>query len=395
MLFAPPRLNDADLRVVAEIDELRRDLRLHVHDTKRWTGLLRRTLQARAIRGSNSIEGYLVSLDDAVAAVDEEEPLSADERTWAEIRGYQDAMTYVQQLGGDPHFAYEEALVRSLHFMLLRHDLVLKSAGLYRAGPIYVRNDATGEAVYEGPDAEVVPGLVADLMVWLQDGSADCPLYVRAAMAHLNLVMIHPFRDGNGRMARALQTLVLAREGVLAPAFSSIEEYLGRHTEAYYEVLAHTGRGGWHPENDTTEWIRFTLRAHHIQAQTVARRVVESAAVYEEVAELAGYHRLPERATIALFDAAQGLRVRRTAYERAAEVERGTAGRDLRMMTAAGLLLPQGETKGRYYVGAPVLRELREVVRRSRPPIVDPYGPTGQGPPSAKARADVPRARSS
>ncbi len=43
----------------------------------------------------------------------------------------------------------------------------------------------------------------------------------------LNLVLIHPFRDGNGRMARCLQTLVLAREGMVSPIFASIEEYLG------------------------------------------------------------------------------------------------------------------------------------------------------------------------
>jgi Fic family protein len=50
-------------------------------------------------------------------------------------------------------------------------------------------------------------------------------------MAHLNLVMIHPFRDGNGRMARCLQSVVLAREGVLSPVFMSVEEYLGRNTQ--------------------------------------------------------------------------------------------------------------------------------------------------------------------
>ena len=78
---------------------------------------------------------------------------------------------------------------------------------------------------------------------------------IRAAMAHLNLVMIHPFRDGNGRMARCLQTLVLAREGILSPEFSSIEEYLGRNTQAYYDVLADAGAGHWQPERDARPWV--------------------------------------------------------------------------------------------------------------------------------------------
>ncbi|GAB2822248.1 hypothetical protein GCM10027022_10850 [Alpinimonas psychrophila] len=61
---------------------------------------------------------------------------------------------------------------------------------------------------------------------------------VPALMAHLNLVMIHPFRDGNGRMARCLQSLILAAEGVLSPVFMSVEEYLGNNTQDYYRMLA-------------------------------------------------------------------------------------------------------------------------------------------------------------
>jgi len=62
-------------------------------------------------------------------------------------------------------------------------------------------------------------------------------------MAHLNLTMIHPFSDGNGRMARCLQSLVLARGGKLSPEFLSIEEYLGRNTPSYYQVLSAVAQG--------------------------------------------------------------------------------------------------------------------------------------------------------
>ena len=75
---------------------------------------------------------------------------------------------------------------------------------------------------------------------------------VRSAMAHLNLVMVHPFRDGNGRMARALATSVLARSGIGEPEFSSIEEWLGHNTDDYYAVLAHTGHGHWEPRTTLT-----------------------------------------------------------------------------------------------------------------------------------------------
>jgi Fic family protein len=385
MLFQPPDLNDEEHRVLHEIDGFRRGLRHVLHEPRRWKGVLRRNLRARAIQGSNSIEGYDVSLDDALALLDDDEPMDADRRTSLEIVGYRNALTYIQQLAEDPHAALDASLLRGLHFMMLGHDL-RNSPGQYRRGPIFVRDDDRDVTVYEGPDPDRVPGLMTELTASLADPD-HLPVFVRAALAHLNLVMIHPFRDGNGRMARALQTLVLAREKVLAPEFSSIEEWLGRNTNSYYDVLADVGAGSWHPERDTRDWIRFTLVAHHVQAQTVLRRVDEAARLWRELSDLAESRRLPERTLTALFDAASGLRVRRSGYERDAEVEPGTAARDLRMMVAADLLSPVGETRARRYSATPELRAVRNRVAEGRPPIVEPFG--GRARPTAAAARNV------
>lgn len=80
--------------------------------------------------------------------------------------------------------------------------------------------------LYE-PDVDTVPALMTELVDWLNADDGSHPL-VRAAMAHLQLVSVHPWADGNGRMSRSPQTLMIAREGVLAPEFSSIEAWLGR-----------------------------------------------------------------------------------------------------------------------------------------------------------------------
>lgn len=365
MLFTCQALDDTDRRVVAQVERMREDLRFVLQEPKRWQGVLRRNLKARAIRGSNSIEGYHVSPSDAAAAVEEEEPLEADQKTWVEILGYRRAMTYVQQLAHDHHFSYNEGLLRSLHYMMLAHDLS-KSPGLYRTREIFVEDEQSNEIVYEGPDAEMVPGLVSELLAELND-TVDHPVLVRAAMAHLNLVMIHPFRDGNGRMARALQTLVLARDGILSPEFSSIEEYLGANTPGYYAVLADVGAGAWRPERDATPWIRYNLRAHHLQAQTVRRRVDEASLMFTRLDALAAAHGLPERVSSVLYDAAIGLRVRRSMYARDAELKSGTATLDLRSLVAAGLLVPHGETKGRTYTASDRLIRLRQEVRSKLP----------------------------
>lgn len=374
MLFDAPAVGDAEESALGLIEDLRSRLRHYTFEPRRWMGVLRRGLFARAIRGSNSIEGYLVTLDDAVAAVDGYQPDEADAVTWAAVSCYRDAMTYVLQLSRDESFEYSEAQLKSLHYMMLKYDLD-KSPGLYRPGQILVRDDQTGEIVYEGPDAGAVPALMNELAVELNSEPNHNAL-IRGAMAHLNLVMIHPFRDGNGRMARAVQTLVLARDRILDPRFSSIEEYLGANTLDYYEVLAEVGGGSWSPDRDPTRWIRFILTAHYRQGLTVLRRIRESERLWEELEILIERHGLPERTLGALWDGALGMRVKRASYmSYATEITEWTATADLKRLVEAELLEPKGERRGRYYLGSAQLRELRAKTREPRErPLPDPFG---------------------
>lgn len=378
-IYVPPPLAAVDLEVIRLIDEIRRDMEWRVREPRRWFGVLRRMTLVRAVQGSNSIEGYNASLDDVAAAVDGEPTLDASAETQAALFGYRDAMTYVLQIAQEEQLPpVDEGLVKALHFMMLKHDLS-KSPGRWRPGYIAVRREDTGEIVYEGPDADAVPVLIESMLRQLKRDNG--PVLVRAAMAHLNLVMIHPFRDGNGRMARALQTLVLAREKIVAPVFSSIEEYLGRNTQDYYNVLAEVGQGAWHPENSAYPWIRFCLTAHYRQARTHLRRIEEIEEIARRCAELAEAAGLPERVTGGLMEATFGLRLRNSSYRgvtkasSAEEISELTASRDLKAMVDAGLLTAVGERRGRYYVAGEPLRRIHEQVRTTRPARenYDPY----------------------
>lgn len=165
-------------------------------------------------------------------------------------------------------------------------------------------------------------------------------------------VMVRPFRDGNGRMARILQSLVLSQDGILAPEFASIEEYLGRRTQDYYDVLAEVGQGRWSPIGDARPWLRFCLTAHFRQARTLARRVRQSERLWTVLAEEAGRLRLPERTVLALFDAAMRFRIKNSGYHELAEVSEYAGGRDLKRLVELDLLEPRGEKRARYYVGS-------------------------------------------
>jgi Fic family protein len=154
-------------------------------------------------------------------------------------------------------------------------------------------------------------------------------------------------------MARCLQSLVLARGRVLAAVFMSIEEYLGRNTQEYYDVLGQVGQGSWQPYNDARPRLRFNLKAHLRQARTMLRRVKESERSRIELERVAARHRPPERSIVAMFDAALNLRVRNSTYRAAFkdtedEITEQTAGRDLRDLLNAGVLRARGQARGRF-----------------------------------------------
>lgn len=369
MLYQIPTFDERELEVLDRINVLKERLRWQLNEPRRWVGSLRRLSFARAIQGSNSIEGYDAKLDDAAAVALGEEPLDADEETRLALGGYRAAMTYVLQLAADGDFTYSSQLLRSIHFMMTSYSLSNRP-GLWRTGPVYVQKEETGEIVYEGPDLDEVPILMNELSANL-NSEATVPPIIRAGMAHLNLVMVHPFRDGNGRMARTLQSLVLARNGVLSPVFMSIEEYLGRNTQAYYDVLAEVGQGAWRPDGDARQWIRFILTAHLRQAATMLRRVRESEQTWVELEKLATQNALAPRILNILFDAALGMRVRNSTYraslkDAAEEITEQTASRDLRVLVELGLLVPKGERRGRHYVAGNVLTDIRRAVIKGR-----------------------------
>ena len=372
MLFKTPKLRGDELLAVQRIRGLWTELAWQLQSNpSAQTDLLRRVAVARAIRGSTSIEGVNVSDRDALAAVDHADPFDAHGAAWATIIDYRDALSYVLRLAGDPHLRFDANLLRGLHFVMLR-DGPSRYPGVWRPGPAYVRDAHTGGILYEAPPADHVPALVDELLARLGERDDGVPVMVRAALAHLNLVMIRPFADANGRIARCLETLVLAREGVLDPAFCSVEDYLGRETAAYNAALAEVGGGAFQPKRKARPWVHFSLTAHLRQAAATVGWQREMSLVWNEIEVAAARAGLPGRAIAPLVEAAFGFRVRNPGYRAQARVSQLVASRDLKLLVEAGLLEPLGERRGRSYAASAGLKDLRE---RHRPPApaVDPH----------------------
>jgi len=123
-------------------------------------------------------------------------------------------------------------------------------------GPMQVVSGPLGRewVHFEGPPAARLEAEMARFLAWANGGSEDPPL-LKAGLGHLWFVTVHPFDDGNGRIARAMGELLLARADGCTQRFYSLSSQIQRQRQAYYDVLERTQKGGC----DVTGWLAWFL----------------------------------------------------------------------------------------------------------------------------------------
>ncbi len=370
MIYTTPEITGRLQQRLQELNELRKPLERRVGEPVRWLGSLRRQLRAAAVTGSTSIEGFSVSPEEAVELV-ERQPAGADaDENRQAVACYARAMDHVGTMAADPTFRWLDRVILDLHFdaCWFQRD---KDPGLWRTGPIGVTG-ADGSLEYRGPGGEQVPSLMAEVIAWLA-AEPDSDGVVRAAMAHLNVISVHPFRDGNGRVSRIVQSLVLALGGASAPEFVSIEEFLGAHTQDYYAALREAQGGSYQPQRDATPWLEFCVDAHIVQARQRLAQIERAATRWSHLEALVADRGWPERLTVALEQSLAG-RTDRSRYAAESDVSPATASADIRRLLDAGLLEQRGRGRSTAYVASVRLRETAEGEPR------DSLGPSRSAP---------------
>jgi Fic family protein len=352
MIFSTPPISRALRSKLDELDALRSTLAGRTGGGGGWIGGLRRLVRAGSIEGSTSIEGFSVPADEVVRLLAADRVVEPDDESRRAVACYARAMDHVAVLAVDPSFRWLDRVILDLHFDACQFQAE-KLPGRWRERPIGVTG-ADGSLEFRGPDPELVPDLMAEVVEWLAR-EEDEDVVVRAAMAHLQVISVHPFEDGNGRISRIVQSLVLAREGSVAPEFASIEEYLGHHTSDYYAALREAQGGGFNPGRDASAWVEFCVDAHLAQARGRLAQIEAAAARWarlEAVVESRGW---PDRLVIALEQSVIGS-TDRGRYAREAGISDAGASADLRRLVDAGLLASAGRGRDTHYLPAPDLR---------------------------------------
>ena len=150
-----------------------------------------------------------------------------------------------------------------------------------RSGPMQVSSDPIGKEKvhYQAPPAKQVNREMQTFITWFNRKDSVDPV-LKAAMAHLWFVTIHPFEDGNGRIARALTDMILARSESSPQRFYSMSAQIRVEQKAYYEILETTQKGNL----DITEWLEWFLDCleHAFEgAETILADVLEKARFWE------------------------------------------------------------------------------------------------------------------
>jgi Fic family protein len=348
---------EADL---ARIEELRLQLD-RATLPRRWAGRLRRELEAASTAASTSMEGVPVTVDEVRRILAGDSPADVKDADRRLVEGYRDAMSYVLRRADDPAFAWRDELILALHDKVLGGSYTL-GAGRLRGGQVFVAVPGTDHETYRPPTADEVPGLVRELADFAQDQSGHLSAPVLAALVHIGLAGIHPFKDGNGRTARVLASLAMYRGGYTRPEFTSLEEWWGTHKTGYYGAFACLG-AEWDPAADVTGFVEAHVSAQRLQVDALSLREATQRQLWTLLEDIATEDLgMPPRAADALYDAFFGRDVTNRYYRLLGDVSAATATNDLARLEASGLLRAQGGGRSRSYTGA---ARLLEVVARA------------------------------
>ena len=206
---------------------------------------LRRINRIRAIRGSLAIEGNTLTEDEITTILDGR-PVIAPPREVQEVRNAFGAYDAFRQWSP----ASEADLLRA-HEMLMMG--LLDAPGRYRRGGVAVAGG--GQVHHIGPPADRVSHLMSNLLAWL-GGTDEHPL-IASSVFHYEFEFIHPFEDGNGRMGRLWQTLILTRWNRLF-AWIPVESLIYARQSDYYAAIRESSTKG-----DSTPFITYMLEAIH------------------------------------------------------------------------------------------------------------------------------------
>jgi len=316
---------------------------------------IRQRAWVRTVHGTTRIEGNTLSDLQVEQLLDDRASRSLPRKDALEVLGTRSALAFVDEIASDVSIPIDQAVIREIHRRVLDGQSALLTPGEYRRGENRV-GGPDGEIIFATPPSGDVPELMRGLADWLgADASTAVP--VRAALAHLEFVAIHPFNDGNGRTARALSRLLLVRGGYGLDGLVSLDAWLDLRRSDYFAAIRASIGQSYDSGYDATAFASFFLRAIAGSADHVLARLRGLGQVQIRVRRDVAHERLAPMMLDGLAYAWINRSLRPADYQRVTGRGPASASRDLATAERLGYIVGEGAASARWYRLGPKLLE--------------------------------------
>jgi Fic family protein len=342
--------------IARNLDSLARQLWLieHVLLMPKHEAWIRREIQVRRAVGTTRIEG--ANLDEE--AVRSLEGLGAGARITedelANINALQ-AYEFIDFLSHQPDIPVDELVIRQLNRYFMNGAADTLTPGTYRKG-----SNKVGE--FTTPAQGDIPALMRSFAMWLREDDGELHPVIKAGLAHIHLVAIHPFWDGNGRTARGLATLILQRSTFGFKKLLSLESQLFEIRDEYFSAIGQALGREFSLGYDATRWLEFFSLTVDIHSSHLADDLTDWQRMMQETYKIFAEKGWNQRLADAFAFAHQAGKITRGDYMEITGVSPVTASRDLAEMVRFGVFVAEGKTRRRIYRPVPLTTEAKDEI---------------------------------
>jgi len=310
-----------------------------------WEAKFREEAIVRTVHHGTHIEGNELNFTEAEKVLAGAQIVGRD-RDIQEVLNYRNVLKFIENFQA-PELTDET--IKHMHSLITDRIMPEETSGEYRKSQVVVKNSQTGEITFRPPPSVEIPYLISDFLLWFNTMKLEeMHPAMKAGIVHYELVRIHPFLDGNGRVARAVATLSLFRDGYDIKRFFSLEEYYDREPMQYYEALQSVAK----LEGNMTYWLEYFIEGLAIELTRIKEKVKSLSTDLKIKRSMGGQQlALSERQIkIVEFIQENSFLQNKAFFELFPTISEDTVLREIKDLITKGIIQKTGSTKGVRYV---------------------------------------------
>ncbi|OGG13375.1 hypothetical protein A2773_06040 [Candidatus Gottesmanbacteria bacterium RIFCSPHIGHO2_01_FULL_39_10] len=326
--------------------EASREIILNAPLVPAWEKKFREEAIVRTVHHGTHIEGNELNRTEAEKVI-KGESVVGRARDIQEVINYREVLEYIEELGKKPDLKISKEILKKVHALTTQKILEGGKSGNFRNTGVVVKNSLTGEITFRPPPAVEVEYQIDDFLMWFnQLVKDDLHPVIKAGVVHYELVRIHPFVDGNGRVARSMATLSLFIDNYDIKKFFSLEEFYDRDAERYYEALKSAESG------NLTGWLEYFSLGLAIELNRIKEKIQRLSTDLHFKEKLGGKQVFLTERQIAIIEYIQRAGyLQNPAFEELfPKISEDTILRDIQDLIKKGIIRKEGKTKAARYI---------------------------------------------